>query len=248
MDTGLYMAMNGALYNAQAQAVHANNLANASTAGFKADFLTTMSRELNTGNPLTDRSVPVALGVQTDFSRGSVQQTGDNFDIAIDGDGFIAILTELGEEGFTRSGRFMIDELGFLRNERGDQVLGTGGPIAIPEAETVQIGSDGTISIRALGQSPAALQDVERIRLVNPDIKTMKKGDDGLFYRNDNRVLDQDFSVLIRSGFVENSNVNAVHELTSITQLARQFEMNVKMMQKFAEMGQTTAELVRVQV
>lgn len=239
--------MNGAKYNMHAQTVHANNLANASTAGFKSDFASAVSREIEGMNGLLHGSVPIALASVTDFSAGSLQQTGDDFDVAVEGDGFIGVLTSDGQEAYTRAGKMVVDDLGFLRNERGDQVLGTAGPIIIPEAEKVEIGNDGTISIRALGQSPATLQGVERIRLVNPPLQNIEKGLDGRFYAKD-IILDIDPSVRLSSGFVETSNVNPIQEMTSITQQARQFEMNVKMMQTFGDIAQSTARLLQVQV
>ncbi len=246
MNAGLYLAMNGAKYNMHAQSVHANNLANASTAGFKADFAAALSQAVKGDGLIEHGSIPVAMTTASDFTPGAMQQTDDDFDIAVEGDGFIAVLTENGEEAYTRSGKMMVDEFGFLRNGRGDQVLGTGGPIVVPEAETVEIGRDGTVSIRALGQSPAALQGVERIRLVNPPLDQMKKGVDGLFHSEGIVVADP--NVTLRSGFIETSNVNAVHEMTSITQQARQFEMNVKMMQTMGDIAQTSARLLQVQV
>ena len=246
MNDGLYLAMNGAKYNVYAQSVHANNLANASTTGFKADFATALSRAVTGDGRFERGSIPVALVSNTDFSPGALQETGEDFDVAVQGDGFIAVRTEDGEEAYTRAGSLRIDDLGFLRNERGDQVLGTGGAIVVPEAETVEIGSDGVVSIRALGQTPAALQGVERIRLVNPPLQELSKGEDGRFYAGDFIVV-ADADVRLQNGFVEASNVNPVHEITSITGLARQFEMNIRMMQTIGDMAQTTARILQVQ-
>ena len=247
MNAGLYLAMNGAKYNMHAQSVHANNLANSSTAGFKADFASALSREIQGEDGLAHGSIPVAMMSVTDFTPGTLQQTEDEFDVAIEGEGFIAVLTESGEEAYTRSGTLMVDELGFLRNQRGDQVLGTAGPIVIPEAETVEIAKDGTVSIRALGQAPSTLQVIERIRLVNPSLQEIRKGEDGIFYAED-VIVFADVNVSLRNGFIETSNVNAIHEMTSITQHARQFEMNVKMMQTMGDLAQTTARILQVQV
>lgn len=248
MNAGLYIAMNGASYNMFAQSVHSNNLANASTSGFKAEMVNALSAEVRGNAGLDHGHIPMALSTAIDFASGAMQETGDDFDVAIDGNGWMAVRSDDGTEAYTRGGRLSIDSLGFLRNERGNEVLGTGGPIVIPEAETVEIANDGTISVRALGQGPQALQEVERIRLVNPPLQDMRRGQDGLFTVESDQIVIFDASVRLRNGFVETSNVNAVHELTSVTSLARQFEMNVKMMQTFGDMAQTTARLIQVQV
>ena len=248
MNTGLYIAMNGASYNLNAQTVHSNNLANASTTGFKADLVSAFSQQLVAQNGVEQGGLPVIFKSSVDFSAGSMQQTGDDFDIAIDGDGWIAVLSPDGREGYSRGGRLRTDSLGFLINEKGYQVLGTGGPIVIPESETVEIANDGTITVRGLGQGPQTLQQVERIQLVNPDLERLQRGEDGVFYANGEEAVVFDPFVRLRNGFVESSNVNAINELTSVTSHARQFEMNFQMMQTLGDLSQTSAELLRVQV
>ena len=248
MNAGLYIAMNGANYNMFAQSVHANNLANASTSGFKAELVNALSARVVGDDGLEHGELPLALATSIDFSFGSMQETGDDFDIAIDGQGWMSVLTDDGQEAYTRGGRLMIDELGFLRNERGNQILGGGGPIVIPESEKVEIANDGTISVRGLGQAASQLQQVDVLRLVNPPINTISRGPDGLFYLEGDAPAAADPLVRLRSGFVETSNVNPVHELTSITSSARQFEMNIKMMQAMGDITETTTRLLQVQV
>ena len=98
-----------------------------------------------------------------------------------------------------------------------------------------------------MGQGPETLVAVDRIKLVNPDTSALQKQQDGLIYsRNDVEALDA--NVRLRSGFLENSNVNAVGELTSIVALARQFEMQIKMMQTVAENAESSARVLQVQV
>ena len=115
------------------------------------------------------------------------------------------------------------------------------------ENEKIEIGGDGTISVRALGQGPEALVEVDRIKLVNPADTALAKQPDGLIYSATGRE-PVDAAVRIRQGFTEASNVNAVEELTNVVTLARQFELQVKMMQTFGDMQDSSAQLLRVQV
>lgn len=247
MDRALYISMTGAKHNMLAQAAHSHNLANASTNGFKADFINAISQSINVGDGLKTRSYALANTPATNFSAGSMQETGRDLDVAVGGKGWMAVLSDEGIESFTRGGKLATDVYGVLRTERGDQVLGNTGPIVIPEAEKIEIGSDGTISIRSLGQGPQTLVELDRIRLVNPQQGELVKGEDGRIYAND-VLFEVDASIRLRKGFVENSNVNSIDELTSVVSLARQFELQVKLMQSVAEMAESEARLLQVQV
>jgi len=124
-------------------------------------------------------------------------------------------------------------------------VLGNGGPIAIPPAEKIEIGADGTISIRALGEAPTVMAEVDRIKLVNPDPASMRKGEDGLM-RADGLEQPADAAVQVVTGFLEGSNVNAVEEMTSMLALARQFELHVKMMRTADENAQASDRVLQM--
>src|SRR5690606_11038550 len=124
---------------------------------------------------------------------------------------------------------------------------GNGGPIAIPTAEKIEIGIDGSITVVPQGQGPEAPVLVDRIRLVNPGATPMTKGEDGLFRPLDIQdALPPDGNVHLVSGFLENSNVNAIHELTSMLSLARQYEMQVKVMTSSKEMSESSARLLQM--
>lgn len=247
MDRGLYVSMTGASNTMLEQAARSHNLANVSTTGFKADFASAMSKAVTGGDGLASRVYSVPTATEVNLSRGGLVQTGRDLDLAVDGDGWIAVQAPDGREAYTRAGNLSIDVLGVLRNDRGLAVMGNGGPIAIPEAEKVEIGADGTITVRALGQGPDALVTVDRIKLVNPPLENIRKEPDGFLYS----VAGQepaDGSVRLSKGFLENSNVNAVEELTAIVALARQFEMQVKMMQTVAENADSSSRILQVQV
>lgn len=229
MDKMLYVAMTGASQNARAQQAHANNLANISTTGFRRDFEQARSMQVF-GDSHPARVYAMSERPGTDFTPGTLQETGRDLDVAVEGEGWITVQAPDGSEAYVRTGSLNIDVLGMLRTADGMPVLGNGGPIAIPPEEKVDVGNDGTISIRALGEDPNVVVTVDRIKLVNPDPQQLEKGTDGLIRLKDGQPIEPDANVRVVSGFLEASNVNAVSEMTSILALSRQFELHVKMM------------------
>ncbi|MDG9924764.1 MULTISPECIES: flagellar basal body rod protein FlgF [unclassified Pseudomonas] len=230
MDKMLYISMTGASQNTLAQRAHANNLANISTSGFQRDYEQARSMPVF-GDHYPARVYAMTERPATDFTPGSLQETGRDMDVAVDGQGWIAVQAADGSEAYVRTASLQIDAFGQLRTGNGLPVLGNGGPIAVPPEQKVEIGQDGTISIRALGEAPNVMAEVDRIRLVNPDPKTMEKGADGLVrVEGATEPIAADANVRVTSGFLESSNVNAVEEMTAILSLSRQFELHVKMM------------------
>ena len=168
MDKMLYISMNAAQQIMRAQAVNSNNLANVNTTGFRADFEQFRSMPVF-GEGLPTRVYSATERPATDFKQGTIHTTGRELDISVHGDGFIAVLGKDGREGYTRAGNLHLTETGQLVTSNGLAVLGEGGPIAIPAAEKIEIGGDGTISIRPVGSEDSALAQLDRIKLVKPD-------------------------------------------------------------------------------
>jgi flagellar basal-body rod protein FlgF len=229
VDKLLYVAMSGASENAIAQKAHANNLANVSTNGFQRDLEQARSIPVF-GEVMPSRAYAMSERPGTDFSGGAMIDTGRDLDVAVKGDGWIAVQTADGGEAYTRSASLNVDALGVLRAGNGLPVMGNGGPIAVPPEEQIEIGADGTISVRSLGEGPKVMAQVDRIKLVNPDMKNMEKGADGLIHTKDGKAAGADGTVQVESGFLQASNVNAVEEMTSVLTLSRQFELHIKMM------------------
>lgn len=243
MDKLLYVAMSGASQNALAQKAHANNLANVSTNGFQRDLEQARSMPVF-GDHFASRAYAMTERPATDFSAGTMIQTGRDLDAAVGGEGFIAVQTADGKEAYVRTASMNVDALGVLRAGNGLPVMGNSGPIAVPPDETVEVGQDGTISIRGLGESPRTMAQVDRIKLVNPDITTMEKGIDGLIHTKSGAPAAADANVKLVSGFLESSNVNAVEEMTSVMSLSRQFELHIKMMHTAEEDDQASTKVM----
>ncbi|WP_079201390.1 flagellar basal body rod protein FlgF [Pseudomonas sp. CC6-YY-74] len=245
MDKMLYVSMTGAQNNSLAQSAHANNLANISTNGFRRDFEQARSMQVF-GDTLPARVYAMTERPGTDFTPGSMQETGRDLDVAIGGRGWLAVQAADGSEAYVRTASLNIDALGVLRTGNGLPVMGNGGPIAVPPEQKIEIGQDGTISIRALGEGPSVLAEVDRLKLVNPDLKQMEKGSDGLIRFKGTGPVQADATVQITSGFLESSNVNAVEEMTAILSLSRQFELQVKMMRTAEDNAAAVARVLQI--
>lgn len=246
MDKALYIAMTGAKNNTLSQAVHANNLANVNTHGFRRDFEQARAMPVYYGDGHPTRAYAMAERPATDYQQGPMIQTGRDLDIAVSGKGWIAVQAPDGSEAYTRTGSLKIDSVGILRTGNGLPVLGNGGPVAVPELETIEIGSDGTISIRGIGQGPQTLATIDRIKLVRPDEQQLEKGEDGLIRRRDGLAEPADAEVTVVSGFVEGSNVNAVDAMTQMLALNRQYEMQVKLMSDIGRNSEAASKLLQI--
>ena len=229
MDGMIYVSTSGAYQMLKAQTVYANNLANANTTGFKADrigFNTSPVKD-NLGST---RIYSVLQSLPADLSPGALQPTDRPMDIAVNGDGWIAVQDPAGKEAYTRSGSLRINQDGLLITLDNLPVLGTGGQMIIPPFQKMDIAIDGTVTIVPKeGENPQPMV-LDRIKLVKPDNANLQKSHDGLIRTKDQQAQEPDSSVLLTTGFLESSNVNAVEALTSMISLARQYELQVKMM------------------
>lgn len=244
MDKFLYISMTGAKEALDAQRLRANNLANVSTAGFKADFHQYRSMSVF-GDHFPSRAYAMSERPGTDKSEGVYMETARDLDVAIKGDGWFAVQMPDGSEAYTRAGDLKRDVSGAVTTGTGLPLLGDGGPIVLPEYDKLVVGMDGTLSITGLGEDALSLTQIARIKLVNPDEKEMVKGEDGLFRMRGGGGLQSDPNVQIVNGMLEGSNVNPVNEMTSIISHARLYEMNVKMMQAAKEMDEASARIMQ---
>ena len=245
MDRVIYTAMNGARQIMLKQATNSNNLANINTTGFRADLDAFKALPMY-GPGQATRVYTENNRTGTDFSQGAMVNTGRDLDIAVDGDGFIAVQDADGNESLTRRGDLKISAEGLLTNGAGKPVLGNSGPIAIPPYQKLTIGKDGTISIIPQGGDAMSMAVIDRIKLVNPALDGLKKTETGLFRTNDGEPALPDASVTISPGSLESSNVNATEALVNMIELARQYEMHVKVLKDAEEADRNAATIVRV--
>jgi flagellar basal-body rod protein FlgF len=246
MDRSLYIAMSGAKQTLLAQTVNANNLANTQTTGFKSDLEQFRSRPVyGAGFPTRVYAMNDKPGV--DFSTGAMQTTGGDLDVAINGEGYLAVQGADGKEAYTRAGDLRITPEGLLQTGAGLPVLGQDGPITIQPAEKVTIGSDGTISIIPLGSGNATTQvEVGRIKLVKSVSENLEKSTDGLLRAKDGQPVAVNADVRLAQGVLEGSNVNAISAMVDMIELARNFELQTKVMKSVDENSAAGAKLIQM--
>lgn len=247
MDRFLYISMSGAKESMNALAVHGNNLANANKTGFKASFEQARSMQAY-GQGLPTRVFAMTEEPGQNFDSGTLQMTGRDLDVAVQGEGWLVVESQSGEQAMTRAGGLNINQQGFLVNSQGNQLLDAqGAPIFIPlPVEKFSIRKDGMVQIRPEGAPPEAMEELQQLKLVNPDVRGLERGKDGLFRRIDGVDPEFDANVSLQSGTLETSNVNLSSELTSLINLQRQFEMQIKMMKNAEEIDKSSESLLRV--
>ena len=230
MDRLIYTAMTGAKHVFMQQAGTANNLANASTVGFKAQEHRFRAVPV-LGESMPTRAFVVDASVSDVMDQGPLMFTGRNLDVAVNGKGWLAVQLPDGGEAYTRAGSLDVDVTGLLQTKSGYPVVGDGGPINIPPDNTIEIAPDGTVSVVPTFGTPNNANAIGRIKLVNPPEADMVRGADGLFRLRDGQPAPADENVKVTSGTLEGSNVNVTDAMVNLISLSRQFEMQIKMMQ-----------------
>jgi flagellar basal-body rod protein FlgF len=183
------------------------------------------------GDGLPTRSFVLDSTPGSDFTPGPIQHTGRDLDVAIEGAGWIAVQLPDGSEGYTRNGSLQVNVNGVLQIRNGMSVMGEGGPIAVPADVRLTVGGDGTVSTVPNGTGANQIQNIGRIKLVNPPEQQLVRGDDGIFRLAGGGQADVDPKVKVHGGALEGSNVNAVEAMVGMISLARAFDMQMKMLQ-----------------
>ena len=242
MDKSIYVAMNGAKATFDRVARISNNLANANTSGFRAEMMSTKALyvQADQGMPTRVFSTEAPAGFKTDS--GALNHTGNPLDVAIKGQGWFAVQAGSGE-GYTRAGDLVVSADGTLSTAAGKPVLGDGGPIQIPQgASAISFGEDGTLSV----QQNKVWQPVGKLKLVNPDPKTMTRGEDGFFRMANGQAASVDERVRIVPGAVESSNVSVIEEMTRMIEAQRRLDVQTQLMQKMDQDGGKASQILNL--
>lgn len=245
MDRLVWTAMSGAKHLMLRQDVVANNLANASTPGFRAETSAFRSQAVQ-GPGKQTRHFAVETTTGADLTPGAISQTGRSLDIAVQGEGWIAVQGANLREAYTRNGSLKLSPEGVLETQRGEAVLGEGGPISIPPDHSVTVARDGTVSAVPIGQALTGVVQLGRIKLVNPPPGSLARGADGLFRTKDGAPAPADGAVALAGGALENSNVNAAEAMVTMIGLARQFEAQMKMLTHAEDNARKASSLLGV--
>lgn len=228
MDNAIYTALGGANAALNRQAIISNNLANATTDGFRAQM--TAYRAVPVEGPgMATRALVVESTPGFDSQQGALYATGRSLDVALPQNGWLGITLPDGGEAYTRDGNIRVDNEGQLR-VRDYPLLGESGPLAVPPQSALTIASDGTITALGAGDKPNEISIVGRIKMIDAPGNMLVRGDDGLFYPRDNPLqpLPHDPNLRLVSEMLESSNVSPVKSMVEMISTARGFDMHMK--------------------
>jgi len=239
MDRMIYLSMSGAKAAMQRQDVLANNLANVSTVGFRAELAAFRAVPVE-GSGASTRVYALESTVGANHQPGAVQATGRNLDVAMKGNAWLAVQGLDGTEAYTRAGALDVNAEGLLVTKSGLTVLGDGGPISVPANSEVNIAGDGTVSAKAANGRSSS---IGRLKLVTPESPSaLSRGPDGLFRAESD--LSADASARVQDGALEGSNVSAVETMVAMIAAGRQFEQQMKLLQTAERQEQVAAKLL----
>lgn len=242
MDRSIYTAMAGAKALLQRQDTLSHNLANVGTAGFRADLAAFRAVPVRAEGTATTRVSTIEATTGFDPAAGPMRQTGRDLDIAVNGRGWIAVRATAGDEAYTRDGALTLSAEGTLQTAQGLDVIGDGGAISVPPGMNVSIADDGTVVAGLPGQRPTA---VGKIKLVDPPVASLTKGADGLI-RVAGGSAEDDPRIRVAAGVLEGSNVNPVEAMVGMIAVARQFEVQMKLLQNADANDQKAAQLLAI--
>jgi len=221
METPIYIALSRQMVLRQQMDVVANNIANANTSGFKAEMLLMSEVELP-ADPTTELSYVQDFATARDFSPGTLRPTGNDLDLAIQGNGFFAVQTPDGVR-YTRVGRFQLDGNGILVTSHGYPVLSGGSAVTIdPDDGPVNVAEDGSISTD-LARNGQFLQVVGKLDVVDfPNRAALTPVPDNLFDAGTQAPTEATGKVAQR--MLEDSNVKPILEMTNLIQVTRNYQ------------------------
>jgi len=245
MDRLIYTAMTGASASDNRQAVLANNLANVSTNGFRAEMSTFRSVPVR-GDGSSTRVMAIEATPGFSDIPGSPQRTGRAMDAMTTGNSWFGVQGLDGTEAYTRNGSFEVAADGTLKTNNGLTVLSDGGaPITVPAGGEVTLGSDGTLTAKVGNQPPTG---IGRLKLATPTAEDpLRRGGDGLFRTSSGEPMTNDANARLQLGVIEGSNVNAVETMVQMIQAARQFDTQTRLMTTAESDDRAAAQLLSMQ-
>jgi flagellar basal-body rod protein FlgF len=245
MDRLIYTAMSGASAAANRQSVLSNNLANVSTNGFRAELSTFRAVPVR-GDGAPTRVVALEATAGHLDIPGAPQRTGRSLDAMTNGNSWFAVQALDGTESYTRNGSFEVSPEGTLVTNAGLPVLSDGSaPITVPAGAEVSIGVDGILSAKVGNQPPSS---IGRLKLITPTPEDpLKRGNDGLFRAASGDPLPNDANARLQTGTLEGSNVNAIETMVGMIQTARQFEVQMRLLQNAESNDKAAGQLLSLQ-
>jgi flagellar basal-body rod protein FlgF len=245
MDRLVYTALTGLRSQMAAQSTIANNIANASTTGYRADRVS-FDRLVLQGSGFESRQLAAEEVEDFDRRAGTIVQTARPLDVAVTSDSWIAVQATDGQEAYTRRGDLSVAASGVLETGDGFPVMGSGGPITVPPYQSIAIAEDGTVSIVPAGGDPTQPQVIDKIKLASPEGSQTAKGLDNLLHVKGGGVLPEDLDGKVASGALEQSNVNLTQALVDMIENQRSYEVQAGLLKEARNMDESAASLMRM--
>lgn len=227
------------------QAAIANNLANANTTGFRAEIANATTAWVD-GQTFRTRAQSAEQVVGASMAQGAITHTGNPLDVAIDGEAMFAVQATDGSEAYTRRGDLKLSESGLLTTGDGLPVIGEGGPVTLPPADSISIAKDGGIWIVPTGGDPSQPQRIDGLKIASPKGSQIAKGLDGLFREVNGGVLPTDPEGKVIPASLEGSNVNATEMLVQMIEASRAWETQIKMIDTAKQIDDAGAGLMQL--
>ena len=227
------------------QATTANNLANAGTVGFRAELAAARPVWLQSGGEVFGAHASEQV-LSANMEAGTVTQTGRDLDVAMSGDALLAVQARNGEEAYTRRGDLQVTDSGLVTTGDGTPVLGEGGPLTLPPADSIRIDDDGAVWIVPVGGDAANPTQVDRLRLVSPQGSNVVKGLDGLFRVRGGGALPADPEARVSAGSLEGSNVNSTQALIDMIEASRAWDTQLNLIQSAKDIDTSASDLMRM--
>lgn len=245
MDRLIYTAMTAMNAAMDRQRVVANNLANASTPGFRQEVFAVTPATLKDGS-LEARAMARGNVRGADMKAARVVPTGNPLDVALEGKALIAFQSpDRQGEIYSRRGDLRVAASGVLENGEGLAVLGEGGtPITVPPGFAVSLAADGTVLASDPATPNAAAEAIDRIRLVNPEGSPLAKGIDSFLKVPGGGVLPPDPTARLKSGALEMSNVETADTLVQMIEAQRAFEQRARIIMTAGEIDEAGSGLM----
>lgn len=227
------------------QTAIANNMANASTTGFRGEIVRSQSLYVN-GDGLDSRATVKEYVLDADMNPGPIKSTGRPLDIALQGDALMAVQAPNGEEGYTRRGDLQLTESGLVTTGDGHPVMGQAGPLTLPAADQITIADDGGVWIVPPGGDPLQPQQVDRLKIASPQGSQIVKHNDTLFHVRGGGVLPDDPDARLTTGALEDSNVNMSLALVDMIETSRAWEAQIKLVTAAQEIDESSARIMQM--
>ncbi|MEM7701643.1 MAG: flagellar basal body rod protein FlgF [Pseudomonadota bacterium] len=246
MDRLIYTALTSMNASMDRQRAVANNLANASTPGFRAEVFAVTSATLK-DESIEARALARGQVRGADMATSRINPTGQPLDVAMQGKTLMAFQSPAGGEAYSRRGDLRIAASGVLENGEGLAVLGVGGgPITVPQGFAISVAEDGTILASDPAAPNVAAEVVDQIKLVSPEGSRLLKGIDSFLKVVGDGVLPPDPTARVTSGALEDSNVETAQTLVEMIEAQRAFEQRAKIISTARDLDEAGSRLMSI--